>query len=99
MLISQQTLDGFVLGEFKAQPVGSTYTLNDARDKTRTRNLIKMIIIDLQPFSMVSDAGFLNYSFVMDPHYKVKSETYYKNIFDKCYTNGMEKVKKKLIND
>ena len=99
VLISQQTLDGFVLGEFKAQPVGSTYTLNDARDKTRTRNLIKMIIIDLQPFSMVSDAGFLNYSFVMDPHYKVKSETYYKNIFDKCYTNGMEKVKKKLIND
>ena len=79
--------------------VGSTYTLYDARDKTRTRNLIKMIIIDLQPFSMVSDAGFLNYSFVMDPHYKVKSETYYKNIFDKFYTNGMEKVKKKLIND
>ena len=100
VLVTQQTLDGFLAGGLStAQPAGSTYPLNDVRDRNKTRNLIKMFAMDLQPISMVSNPGFLNYSFSMDPHYKVKSEIYYKETFDKCLKNGMGKVRDKINAD
>ena len=55
--------------------------------------------MDIQPFSIVEDPGFLSYSYAMDPHFKVGSRNYYRDLLDKVYENGMIKIKEKIKND
>ena len=76
VLKTQQSLDGFITTDCRAQPEGSVYALQDPRDKDRTRNLLKMIAMDCRPFSIVSSPGFLCFCYSMDPHYELKSETF-----------------------
>ena len=58
-----------------------------------------MVILDLQPWSIVNDPGFLIYSSQMDPHYKVASDKFYRGLLDKAYKKGVSKVEEKLDKD
>ena len=44
-----------------------------------------MVVLDLQPWSIVNDPGFLFYSNQMDPHYKVASDKFYRGLLDKAF--------------
>ena len=58
-----------------------------------------MIVLDLQPFSFVSDPGFNYYSNRMDPNFKIASETYYRKCLDKAYEKGFKMVEEKVEKD
>ena len=58
-----------------------------------------MVILDLQPWSIVNDPGFLFFSNQMDPHYKLASDKFYRGLLDKAYKNGVSKVEDKLDKD
>ena len=58
-----------------------------------------MMITDLKPFSMVNDPGFLNFCKMVDPRFKVGSDSYYRGLVDKCYTRGKAKLEAKLKED
>ena len=55
----------------------NTYDIHDARAKEKHKGILMMVIMDLQPWSMVNDPGFLYFSSQMDPHYKVASDKFY----------------------
>ena len=42
--------------------------MEDTRAKERHIGVLSMIVLDLQPFSIVSDPGFNYYSYKMDPN-------------------------------
>ena len=58
-----------------------------------------MVILDLQPWNFVSGPGFLHYSSQMDPHYKVASTTFYRELLDRAYKKGVSLVQEKLKKD
>ena len=58
-----------------------------------------MLTMDVRPFSIVDDPGFLSYSYAMDPHYKVGSRWFYRDLMDKAYDCGLTKIEEKLIRD
>ena len=58
-----------------------------------------MITMDIQPFSIVEDPGFISYSFSMDPHFKLGSSKYYRNLLDRAFENGTTKIWEKLEKD
>ena len=58
-----------------------------------------MVIMDLQPWSFVNDPGFLYYSSIMDPHYRVASTKFYRELLDKAHKVGVNKVVEKLKKD
>ena len=76
-----------------------TYDVNDARAKIRHRGILTMMIVDLKPFSMVNDPGFLNYSKIMDPRFTVGSDMFYRRLLDKAFVKGKLRVQKKLTDD
>ena len=59
-----------------------TYDINDARAKSKHRAVLTMMIVDLKPFRMVNDPGFLNYSKLLDPRFAVESDLYYRRLPD-----------------
>ena len=46
-----------------------------------------------KPYKIVTDPGFIYYSNIMDLHFKVGSETYYRNLMEKVYENGIQKLR------
>ena len=76
-----------------------TYDIHDARAKEKHRGILMMVIMDLQPWSMVNDPGFLYFSSQMDPHYKVASDKFYRGLLDKAFKKGVTKVEEKLNKD
>ena len=81
------------------QGKGTTYDIHDVRAKDRHRGILTMVIMDLQPWSFVNDPGFPYYSSVMDPHYRVASRKFYRELLDKAYKVGVNKVEEKLKRD
>ena len=83
----------------QGQGKGTTYDIHDIRAKDRHRGVLMMVIMDLQPWSFVNDPGFLYFSRQMDPHYRVASTTFYRDLLDKAYKGGVAKVIEKLKRD
>ena len=73
-----------------------TYEAEDPRAKVKHQGILTMMVTDLQPFSMVNDPGFLNFSRLMDPRFTVGSAMYYRRLLDKAFIKGKDKVQKKL---
>jgi hypothetical protein len=48
-----------------------------------------MIILDLQPWSIVNNPGFLRHHAVFTPHFDIGSEKYYRSMLNPAY----EKIK------
>ena len=76
-----------------------SYKIDDPRAKERHIGVLSMMVLDLQPFSFVSDPGFNHFCYRMDPNYKIGSETFYRNCLDKAYEKGFKTVEEKLAND
>ena len=81
------------------QSSSTTYDVHDPRAKARHRGVLMMVILDLQPWSIVNNAGFLQYSYALDPHFKVPSDTFYRSLLDKAYNKSVEKVEDKIRKD
>lgn len=54
------------------------YPFNHPRALELTKHLTEMIALDIQPFSIVSDVGFLRYTHKLDPRYQVPSDKYFR---------------------
>ena len=85
--LHQTNLNSWVGGTSVNQPQGAVYDVHDVRAKERHKGVLMMVIMDLQPWNFVSDPGFLYYSSQMDPHYKVASTTFYRELLGKAYKN------------
>ena len=53
------------------------------------RSIFEMIILDLQPWSIVNNPGFLRHHAVFTPHFDIGSEKYYQSMLNPAY----EKIK------
>jgi hypothetical protein len=96
--LQQTSLNSWV-GATSVQGQGSVYDVHDIRAKERHKGVLMMVVVDLQPWNFVSDPGFIYYSNQMDPHYKVASTTFYRELLDKAHKNGVNKVQDKLKRD
>jgi len=56
------------------------YETNSQRKKDIDRILTEMIAKDVQPFSIVENQGFINYTRVLDPRYKLPSRTQLRDV-------------------
>lgn len=75
----------------------SKYPKSSARWKTLNVKLLKMIVLDYQPFSVVNDAGFREYSNALDPRYELPSDTHLRTtVLDECY-NSVHKMVVELL--
>ena len=97
--LQQTSLNSWITGSKKLQSPESVYDIHDIRAKDRHRGVLMMVILDLQPWNFVSDPGFVCFSNRMDPHYKVASTTFYRELLIKAYKNGVSKVQQKIKND
>jgi hypothetical protein len=93
----QSKVSSYVVGN--SSNGGSTYDIHDARAKEKHRGILMMVVLDLQPWSIVNDPGFLYFSSQMDPNYKVASDKFYRGLLDKAYKKGVQKVEDKLERD
>ena len=76
-----------------------TYDIHDERAKSKHRALLTMMVTDLQPFRMVNDPGFLNYSKLLDPRFAVGSDIFYRRLLEKAFEKGKVSVQQKLIKE
>ena len=98
--LHQTNLNSWVGGNHVIKQSKETvYDIHDMRAKDRHRGVLMMVLIDLQPWNFVSDPGFLYYSNQMDPHYKVASTTFYRELLSRAFKNGVSKVQEKLTRD
>ena len=95
----QLSLDGWISGSKFIQGDGSVYEMGDPRAKNKHRGILTMFVLDLQPFSMVEDRGFILHCHVMDPHFKPGCPKFYKETMEKCYKIAVEKVTDKIRKD
>ena len=104
-IMKQSSLLGFVTATgdptstFRPSLKEDKYTKNDPRAKDRHRGILMMICEDLSPFEIVNSPGFLYYSHVMDPHFEIRSDSYYRSLANKVYDNTVSKVEEKLKQD
>ena len=94
----QSKVSSWVKGAGTSKP-GNVYDIHDARAKEKHKGILMMVILDLQPWSMVNDPGFLYFSNQMDPHYHVASDKFYRGLLDKAYKKSVTKVEEKLERD
>ena len=87
--MDQSKISSFTVGNPSS---GATYEIHDARAKEKHRGILMMVVLDLQPWSIVNDPGFLYYSNQMDPHYKVASDKFYRGLLDKAFKKSVQKV-------
>ena len=78
------------------RPEGSTYKINDPRAKEKHRGVLSMMIMDIQPFSVVEDIGFRLLCQTMDPHFQLGSRHFYSDTLIKVYDSSMSKIEKKI---
>lgn len=76
---------------------GKMWDINDPRAQKVHKLIGEMIVLDLQPFSIVEDTGFrglLNYAF---PHYQIPSRKYIKeNIVQDMYESARNKIQEEI---
>ena len=49
------------------------------------RSIFEMIILDLQPWSIVNNPGFLRHHAVFKPHFDIRSEKYHRSMLNPAY--------------
>ena len=76
-----------------------TYAVTDPRARDKHRGILTMMVVDLQPFSIVNNPGFLNYSKLLDPRFTIGSDIFYRRLLDKAYVRGKQRVEQKLAAD
>ncbi|XP_072044965.1 zinc finger BED domain-containing protein 4-like [Amphiura filiformis] len=54
----------------------TVWSKDDPRTKETHKKLGEMIVLDMQPFSVVDDVGFQRYTYSLQPRYKLPSKTY-----------------------
>ena len=59
------------------QSEGTTYSFTDDRAKQRHKGVLMMVIMDLHPWTIVDNPGYIYNSYQLDPHYKVGSRKFY----------------------
>jgi len=65
-----------------------------ARQKRLNHLLLKMIVIDFQPFSIVNDAGFREFVIALDPSYRIPSRTMITTeLLPAAYNNAVDRIK------
>ena len=73
------------------------YDVNGAKKRNQDRLLAEMVCRDLQPFSIVEDIGFRNYSFGLDPRYIIPSRrTLTRRLIPELYSESKETLMKQL---
>lgn len=73
------------------------YSNASARKIAIDKAVMRMIALDVQPFSIVTDRGFVNLMKCVDPLYKLPSKTHLRNvILNNEYEASKEKIKKSL---
>ena len=77
----------------------STYDIHDLRARERHRGVLMMVILDLQPWNIVNDPGFIYYSNMLDPNYKVASDKFYRGLLNNSYEKGVKKLEDKIEKD
>ena len=98
----QSSLLGFITSSgdptssFRPSLNADKYSKNDPRAKDRNRGILMMIAQDLRPYEVVNSPGFIYYSHVMDPHFEVRDDTFYRRLVDKVYTNCVGKIEEKI---
>ena len=75
------------------------YDIHDLRARERHKGILMMVILDLQPWNIVNDPGFIYYSNTLDPHYKVASDKFYRGLLSKSFEKGVKKLEDKLEKD
>lgn len=79
------------IAEFNKRPTSL------ARQKRLNNSLIEMIVGDLQPFSIVEDTGFRNFTAALDPTYQMPSRTTLsRSLLPQIFETCVEKVQKLL---
>ena len=82
----QLSLPDYVKSKAKWNP-------DDDRAQRLHRSIFEEIVLDLQPFSMVDNIGFLRTKQITVPNFVVGSSWYYRSLLDPTY----EKVRSKLM--
>ena len=95
----QSTLTGGWGSSSSRQTPESCYDIHDLRAKELHKGVLKMVILDLQPWSIVNDPGFIFYSYQMNPKYKLASDKFYRGLLNKCYSTSVEKLESKIAQD
>ena len=100
---AQGTLSGWVTGSggiaSSTQSEASVYNINDPRAREKHRGVLSMMILDLQPFSIVENYGFNLYSMALDNHFKLGSRKYYHDLINKIYDSSVSKLMNKIESD
>ena len=100
IFLQQSTITSWVgSSQRPVQSSGSMYDIHDIRAKERHKGVLMMVVLDLQPWTIVENAGFNYYSYQMDPHYKLGSINFYRSLLDKSYNNNVKKVMEKISVD
>ena len=60
--------------------------------------LISMIVMDNQPFSLVEDQGFIDYTMALNPRYPIPGRTYTTNLLEAKYNKVKLKISEELQN-
>jgi hypothetical protein len=67
---------------------------NSEKGQRFHKSIFEMILLDIQPWSVVNDPGFLRHQALIAPNYEIASEKYYRNMLNPTY----EKVKAAMKN-
>jgi len=65
---------------------------NSEKGQKFYKSIFEMIILDMQPWSVVNDAGFLRHHAMIAPNFEISSDKYYRSMLDPAY----EKIKTAL---
>ncbi|XP_047135522.1 zinc finger BED domain-containing protein 4-like [Hydra vulgaris] len=70
---------------------------NSEKGQKFHKSIFEMMILDLQPWSIVNDAGFLRHHALIAPNYEIASEKYYRSLLDPTYEKIKVALKEKLV--
>ena len=70
---------------------------NSEKGQKFHKSIFEMLVLDLQPWSAVNDAGFLRHHAVIAPNYEIASEKYYRSQLDPAYEKIKVALKEKLV--
>jgi hypothetical protein len=69
---------------------------NSEKGQKFHKSIFEMLVLDLQPWSTVNEAGFLRHHAVITPNYEIASEKYYRSQLDPAYEKIKVALKEKL---
>ncbi|XP_062127003.1 E3 SUMO-protein ligase ZBED1-like [Drosophila sulfurigaster albostrigata] len=72
---------------------------SNSKRKTETKALTEMVAKDVQPYNIVENEGFVQYTHVLDPRYKLPSKTHLRDVLMHNYfTETSAKLSAILVN-